>query len=119
MAAYVKALSVKFFIALAVTAVLVHVTGIGFTGGLSVALVLTLVTFLAADIPFLLLDYRLALVADVILAIPVFWGMARLFTGQYLPAATLAVLALIVAAGEWLFHLYALRTRVYTRVKNH
>lgn len=110
MALYVEALLIKFFIALAVTGVLLLVVDISLTGGLIIAMTLTLVTFLAADLPFLLvLGRKWTVVIDTILAVPLFWGMTYLYTGIHPGTATLLLLALIVAVGEWFFHIYATR----------
>ncbi len=110
----IRALFIKFFIALAVTGILFFITGINLIDGLSIALVLILVTFLAADLPLLLvLGNELTIIVDAALAVPVFWGMTRLYTGESLSSGVLIVLALIVAVGEWFFHNYALKTGVY------
>ncbi len=110
----IRALFIKFLIALVVTEVLLFITGISLIDGLSIALVLTLVTFLVADLPFLLiLGNELTVIVDAVIAVPVFWGMTRLYTGESLSGRILIVLALIVAVGEWFFHNYALKTGVY------
>lgn len=115
---HIRALFIKFIIALAVTGVLLFVTGITLSGGLLIALILTLVTYLAADIPFLpVLGRDLTAVVDTILAVPLLWGLTWLYTGQYPSITALIALALIVAVGEWFFHAYALRTGIYKKVR--
>lgn len=115
---HLRALFIKFFIALAVTGILLFFTGITLTGGLLIALVLTLVTYLAADIPFLpVLGREFTAVVDAVLAIPVLWSMTWLYTGIYPSAAVLVLLALIVAVGEWFFHVYAMRTGIYKFIR--
>lgn len=82
------------------------------------ALTLTLVTFLAADLPFIpLLGVRLAILTDIVVAVPLLWGMTRLYTGIYLSLPYLLTLALIVAAGEWIFHTYASRVGLYPLIR--
>lgn len=83
-----------------------------------IALILTLVTYLAADIPFLpVLGKKLTVIVDAILAVPLLWGLTWLYTGKYPSITALITLALIVAVGEWFFHAYALRTGIYKEVR--
>lgn len=119
MTTHLQAIFIKFIIALAVTGVLLFITGINLMGGLLIALVLTLVTYLGADIPFLpVLGRELTVIVDAVLAVPALWGMTWLYTGSYLSVTVLVELALIVAVGEWFFHIYALRTGIYQKVRN-
>lgn len=118
MTIHIRALLIKFIIAFAVIGVLTFITGIQLIGGLTIALVMTLVTYLGADIPFLpVLGRELTVVVDAVLALPVIWGMTWLYTGRYLPVSALITMALIVAVGEYFFHIYALRTGIYKKVR--
>jgi hypothetical protein len=109
---YINALLIKFFIALAVTGMLMFLTDIKPAAGLAISLTLTMVTFLAADFPFLLILGRdLTVIIDSVLAYPLFWGMTYLYTGIYLSPASLLFLTLMVAVGEWFFHIYALKDK--------
>lgn len=109
MSLYARAFLVKLIIALIVTAILIYATGITVLWGILIALTLTLVTSLVADRPFLvLLGSHLTLLVDAALAIPLVWGLTRLITGITLPVSTLAILTLVILAGEWFFHSYAL-----------
>lgn len=111
---HIQALIVKFLIALAVTGLLILFTGINLWGGFLIALTMTMVTYLVADLPFLMiLGRNLTLALDAAVAVPVLWGMSWLYTGSYLSAAVLMVLALTVAAGEWVFHGYAYKNGVF------
>lgn len=111
MSLYVRGLLVKLIIALTVTGILVYMTGITILWGAAIALTLTLVTSLAADLPFLpLLGRNITVLIDATLAIPLIWGMTRFIIGVSLPLSSLAILALTIMAGEWLFHVYALNT---------
>lgn len=109
-----QALIVKFFIALAVTGFLLLFTELRMPGALWVALTATLVTYLVADIPFLpILGKNLTVALDTTLVLPVFWGMTWLYTGSYPSFPVLFALALTVAAGEWVFHGYALKNVMF------
>lgn len=107
---HINALLIKFFTALGVTGMLMLMTDIKPAAGLTISLTLTLVTFLVADFPFLLILGRdLTVIIDALLAYPLFWGMSYMYTGRYLPPAYLLFLTLLVSVGEWFFHIYALK----------
>jgi hypothetical protein len=111
---YARALLVKLIIALTVTGILIYMTGITLLWGAAIALTLTLVTSLAADLPFLpLLGRNITVLVDAAVAIPLVWGITRFIIGIFLPVPALVILALVTMAGEWFFHVYALKTGLY------
>jgi len=106
----INAILIKVFTALAVTGTLMLLADIRPAAGLTISLALTLVTLLVADFPFLLILGRdLTVIIDAVLAYPLFWGMTYMYTGRYLSPAALLLLTLVVAAGEWFSHAYALK----------
>lgn len=118
MNSYVQALLAKFLTAAAVAGVLLLITGAGLATATLTAFILILVLFLAADLPFIpLLGANLALIADLIVAVPLLWGITWYFTGTYLSLPYLILLALIVAAGEWVFHFYAAKVGLYPEIR--
>lgn len=107
MNAHIRALAVKFMITFAVTGLLLYYTDITFSRALTISLVLTIVTYLAADLPFLpVLGSFATVFADIILTVPVLWGLTRFYAGVPLSSPVLIITAAAVAAGELLFHLY-------------
>lgn len=111
---YALALLVKLITALTVTGILIYLTGISLLWGAAIALTLTLATTLAADLPLLpLLGRNTTVLVDAALGIPLVWGITRFVIGVYLPVSSLAILALVIMAGEWFSHVYALKAGLY------
>ncbi|HOV80213.1 MAG TPA: DUF2512 family protein [Bacillota bacterium] len=117
---YFQALLVKVSTALAVSGALLLTADVSPAAALLISLAMTMVTFLAADIPFVpLLGAKPAVAVDVAVALPLLWGTARYLAGVDLTLSHLFILAFIIAAGEWLFHTFADGTGLYRTIRKH
>jgi hypothetical protein len=111
---YARALLIKLIIALTVTGILIYMTGTSLLWGTTIALILTLVTSLATDLPFLpLLGRKVTVLVDAAVAIPLVWSITRFIIGVSLPVSSLVILALVIMAGEWFSHVYAFKAGFY------
>lgn len=106
-------LIIKSILVLAVLFILIRVFGRStWTQTIITGLVLVVLSYLAGDM-WILPKYGnfLAVVADLGLGALVLWAMSRALPQFILPAAGIWTIAIVLAAGEWFFHMYLMASQ--------
>ena len=106
-------LLIKTVMVILVLAILIPIFGKStWTQTIVTGLVLVALSYVAGDL-WILPKYGnfLAVVADFGVAALVVWAMERALPHFTLSASGIFVIALVLAVGEWLFHIYLLSTR--------
>ncbi|MCL6639058.1 MAG: YndM family protein [Firmicutes bacterium] len=92
--------------------------GINTSSAVVAAIVLTIVSYVAADL-LVLPRYgnRAAVAADAVLAAIVSWEMAWVLEDKSVPVLPAALIVLIIGLGEWYYHGYLARLLFRGRMK--